>query len=233
MPAPRGIADRGRTARDHSQAPVAQPDRVVASEAIGRGFESLRARHSCANRLCSGRGAGFILARGRTRAALFWRRVPTSSMRNLVIGGFVRNYDLEFLKKFSMVIGFLVLVTVGLMVRALYDPRAAAGARSTRTSPSAPLQRIAPVGAVYAGATGAAAQAGRFGRRRGQGRLAGRLRRHPRRLGDLQQPVHRLPHLRCRRRADAGQGALGRAHRPRARTRCTSTPSKASPAPPA
>lgn len=26
-------------------APVAQPDRVVASEAIGRGFESLRARH--------------------------------------------------------------------------------------------------------------------------------------------------------------------------------------------
>ncbi len=30
-----------------SRAPVAQPDRVVASEAIGRGFESLRARHSC------------------------------------------------------------------------------------------------------------------------------------------------------------------------------------------
>ncbi len=28
-----------------SVAPVAQPDRVVASEAIGRGFESLRARH--------------------------------------------------------------------------------------------------------------------------------------------------------------------------------------------
>ena len=28
-----------------TQAPVAQLDRVVASEAIGRGFESLRARH--------------------------------------------------------------------------------------------------------------------------------------------------------------------------------------------
>ncbi len=31
--------------RPQHQAPVAQPDRVVASEAIGRGFESLRARH--------------------------------------------------------------------------------------------------------------------------------------------------------------------------------------------
>ena len=28
-------------------APVAQPDRVVASEAIGRGFESLQAHHFC------------------------------------------------------------------------------------------------------------------------------------------------------------------------------------------
>lgn len=33
------------TARRFYNAPVAQPDRVVASEAIGRGFESLRARH--------------------------------------------------------------------------------------------------------------------------------------------------------------------------------------------
>lgn len=31
-------------ARRFYNAPVAQPDRVVASEAIGRGFESLRAR---------------------------------------------------------------------------------------------------------------------------------------------------------------------------------------------
>ena len=30
----------------------------------------------------------------------------------------MRNYDLEFLKHFSMVIGFLVLLTVGLIVGA-------------------------------------------------------------------------------------------------------------------
>ena len=70
----------------------------------------------------------------------------------------MRNYDLEFLKHFSMVIGFLVLVTLGLIVGAALlhrtlppevDPDAA-----KRTE-----NRIAPVGAVYAGATGAAAQA--------------------------------------------------------------------------
>ncbi len=33
-----------RLSRPEHNAPVAQPDRVVASEAIGRGFESLRAR---------------------------------------------------------------------------------------------------------------------------------------------------------------------------------------------
>ncbi|TWT22322.1 cytochrome c5 family protein [Luteimonas marina] len=70
----------------------------------------------------------------------------------------MRNYDLEFLKHFSMVIGFLVLVTLGLIVGALFlhrtlpaevDPAAA-----KRTE-----NRIAPAGSVYAGATGAAAQA--------------------------------------------------------------------------
>jgi len=70
----------------------------------------------------------------------------------------VRNYDLEFLKHFSMVIGFLVLVTLGLIVGAVFlhrtlppevDPAAA-----KRTE-----NRIAPAGSVYAGATGAAAQA--------------------------------------------------------------------------
>lgn len=69
----------------------------------------------------------------------------------------MRNYDLEFLKKFSMVIGFLMLVTLGLMIAAYFvhkqlpqeiDPRAA-----KRTE-----NRIGPVGAVYAGATGAASQ---------------------------------------------------------------------------
>ena len=70
----------------------------------------------------------------------------------------MRNYDLEFLKKFSMVIGFLVLVTLGLIIGAFIihgqlphepDPRVA-----ERTQ-----RRIAPIGAVYAGDTGAAAQA--------------------------------------------------------------------------
>lgn len=70
----------------------------------------------------------------------------------------MRNHDLEFLKHFSMVIGFLTLVTLGLIVGAAYlhrvlppevDPAAA-----KRTE-----NRIAPAGAVYAGTTGAAAQA--------------------------------------------------------------------------
>ena len=70
----------------------------------------------------------------------------------------MRNYDLEFLKHFSMVIGFLVLVTLGLIIGAHFlhgsippeqNPKAAALTED----------RIAPSGAVYAGETGAAAQA--------------------------------------------------------------------------
>jgi cytochrome c5 len=70
----------------------------------------------------------------------------------------VRNYDLEFLKKFSMVIGLLVLITLGLIVFAYYlqtaipDEVSPTAARRTE-------QRIAPAGAVYAGETGASAQA--------------------------------------------------------------------------
>lgn len=70
----------------------------------------------------------------------------------------MRNYDLEFLKRFSMVIGFLVLVTLGLIVGAAFLHRALppevdpAAAKRTES-------RIAPAGAVYAGSTGAAAQA--------------------------------------------------------------------------
>ena len=70
----------------------------------------------------------------------------------------MRNYDLEFLKRFSMVLGFLALVTLGLIIASVFlhrslplevDPAAA-----KRTE-----NRIAPAGAVYAGSTGAAAQA--------------------------------------------------------------------------
>jgi cytochrome c5 len=71
---------------------------------------------------------------------------------------FVRNYDLEFLKRFSLVIGFLVLVTLGLIVGAALLHRTL----PPEVDPSAAKRtenRIAPVGAVYAGSTGAAAQA--------------------------------------------------------------------------
>ena len=70
----------------------------------------------------------------------------------------MRNYDLEFLKKFSLVIGFLVLVTLGLMAGAYYVHLQL----PPEVSPVAVKQtqaRIAPAGAVYAGSTGAAAQA--------------------------------------------------------------------------
>lgn len=70
----------------------------------------------------------------------------------------MRNYDLDFLKKFSMVIGFLALVTLGLILLA----RHLQGVLPHEVSEQAAKrqqQRIAPVGAVYAGATGAAQQA--------------------------------------------------------------------------
>ena len=70
----------------------------------------------------------------------------------------MRNYDLEFLKKFSMVIGFLMLVTAGLITGAYYVhqqlPPEISPIAAQRTE-----ARIAPAGAVYAGSTGAAAQA--------------------------------------------------------------------------
>ena len=70
----------------------------------------------------------------------------------------MRAYDLAFLKRFSMVIAFLFLVMVGLILFAHYLN----GKVVYPTDPMAEqktLARIAPVGAVYAGATGAAAQA--------------------------------------------------------------------------
>ena len=70
----------------------------------------------------------------------------------------MRNHDLVFLKHFSQVIGFLVLVTIALILVGAYinslkpeEPNPAAEA--------ATLARLQPAGAVYAGSTGAAAQA--------------------------------------------------------------------------
>lgn len=70
----------------------------------------------------------------------------------------MRNYDLDFLKKFSLVIGFLMLVTLGLIVGAYFLH----GVIPPEVDPAAVKRteyRIAPAGAVYAGATGAASQA--------------------------------------------------------------------------
>ena len=70
----------------------------------------------------------------------------------------MRNFDLEFLKKFSLMIIFLIVLSLGLVV----------GARMVGNSlpydePGNKVQqteaRIAPIGAVYAGSTGAAAAA--------------------------------------------------------------------------
>jgi len=70
----------------------------------------------------------------------------------------VRNYDLDFLKKFSLVLGILMLVTLALMLLANHLhhllPQEVDPAVAKRTT-----ARIAPAGAVYAGATGAASQA--------------------------------------------------------------------------
>ena len=70
----------------------------------------------------------------------------------------MRNYDLDFLKRFSMVLAFLVVVTLGLILFAIHLN----GVIPPEVSPQAQQReqaRIAPIGAVYAGTTGAAAQA--------------------------------------------------------------------------
>ncbi|HEY4583498.1 MAG TPA: cytochrome c5 family protein, partial [Lysobacter sp.] len=70
----------------------------------------------------------------------------------------MRNYDLVFLKKFSMVIGFLSVVTLALILAALYLNGVLPAERDPAMN-RVTEQRIAPQGAVYAGQTGAAQQA--------------------------------------------------------------------------
>jgi cytochrome c5 len=70
----------------------------------------------------------------------------------------VRNYDLEFLKHFSTLIAFLVLVTAFLIGAALLLHNQ----RAVEEDPQAQArlaERLQPAGAVYAGETGAAALA--------------------------------------------------------------------------
>lgn len=70
----------------------------------------------------------------------------------------MRNHDLEFMKRFSMVIAFLAVVTLGLIVLAYFLHRHLP-AEVSPTAAARTEARIAPAGAVYAGETGAAAQA--------------------------------------------------------------------------
>src|SRR5690606_10536765 len=95
--------------------------------------------------------------RFRTRRVRTYNR-PAAAPGRSPIGREVRNYDLEFLKRFSMVLGMLALITLGLILLASHLH----GRIPPEVSPSAAArtqERIAPVGAVYAGDTGAAAQA--------------------------------------------------------------------------
>ena len=70
----------------------------------------------------------------------------------------MRNYDLDFLKKFSLVILFLAVVTAGLIWLSAILHRSVP-AQVSESAVRAQLERISPVGEVYAGSTGAAAQA--------------------------------------------------------------------------
>ena len=71
----------------------------------------------------------------------------------------VRNYDLDFLKKFSMVIAFLLAVTIVLILFASHFADRVHKQDVSKTAQQQLQDRIAPVGAVFAGATGQAAQA--------------------------------------------------------------------------
>jgi len=70
----------------------------------------------------------------------------------------VRNHDLVFVKHFLQVIAFLVVVTISLILLGIYingrTPAEVSEAKAEQTRLA-----IQPHGAVYAGATGAAAQA--------------------------------------------------------------------------
>lgn len=70
----------------------------------------------------------------------------------------MRNYDLDFLKRFSMVIAFLMAVTLALILFSMWlhhgRPQEVNQNQLDRIG-----ARIAPVGEVYAGASGEAARA--------------------------------------------------------------------------
>ena len=73
-------------------------------------------------------------------------------------GTHVRNHDLVFLKHFSQIIGFLVLITLGLILAGIYF-NGFKPPEVNKAAEAATITRIQPAGAVFAGSTGAAAQA--------------------------------------------------------------------------
>jgi len=73
-------------------------------------------------------------------------------------GTHVRNHDLVFLKHFSQVIGVLVAITIALILAGLYF-NGFKPPEVNKAAEAATVARIQPAGAVYAGSTGAAAQA--------------------------------------------------------------------------
>lgn len=73
-------------------------------------------------------------------------------------GFHVRNHDLVFLKHFSQIIGVLVAITIALILAGMYF-NGLKPVEPNRAADAATVSRIQPVGAVFAGSTGAAAQA--------------------------------------------------------------------------
>ena len=74
--------------------------------------------------------------------------------------------DAVFLKHFSQIIGFLVVLTIGIIVysaivhhRFYDDPKSGPGAVRAQANQVAASARISPTGGVFAGANGLAAQA--------------------------------------------------------------------------
>src|SRR3546814_18282518 len=84
-------------------------------------------------------------------------RVDCGARSSYATGAFVRNYDLDFLKHFSMLIGFLAVVTLALLVLANHI-NGVIPPEESPTPARAPQARIAPVGRVYAAATRPAGQ---------------------------------------------------------------------------
>ncbi len=112
-----------------------------------------------------------------------------------------------------MVIGLLVVITLGLIALAAYLQRAVPDEVSP-TAAKRVQQRIAPAGAVYAGATGAsaqaAAQAAALAKAASQSAYGGTTDGKT----IFNNLCTALPHHGCRQGADARPLALGCTHRP-------------------